>query len=198
MSFWWIRQVGADFHPCHNSLSPMPRPNRLLGRTMELLISSILSNGAGNGIRQEDVNNGKDDGLLSTSVERNMPGAPRSLSSIDAERDLPNNYKARPGLSSSIYAGAEWPARPTLAPASPSPNCKKQVVLAADLVSDGGVVSGRRKNAGEVVQAPGALLVSPEVSEWGGMADGTENENRLVAEDWLDAAHALLDTVADP
>eukprot|EP00903_Cladosiphon_okamuranus_P015990 g14768.t1 len=159
-------------------------------RTMEPLISRIILSGAGSGIRQEG-SNGEDDGLLLTSAKRNVTVAPLHSGSMGVELDLPYNCKANPSLSRPIHRGNVWQTGSTQAPASPSANCETPDLVDTDLAS------GRTQRPGEVVQAPGALLVSPEVGEKGGMADGTENDNRLVAEDWLDVAHALSETVAD-
>lgn len=176
---------------------------------MERLILSkdmgVFSNKPDRSVRQVDFNGeggksfdfaGQNDGLSPTSLiskEWIMPIAPCSVESSEGKLDLPGSYKANPGSSPPLHSGGEWRTRPTLAPASLfNLTGEMQSVLSED------VGHGRNKNAGGVAQAPAALLESPEISEWGGVADGTGNENRLAAEDWLHVAHALLDTVADP
>lgn len=170
------------------------------------------SDGLGNGL--ESTSTDSDEGDLpvaspSSSSNTAEPDLP-DLSSNTVELDLPNTHDARPGVSSETHSsGAELRTRPTLAPSSLltpngeapllTPNGETQAVLDADLGGDDeGVVDARKKGAGEAARGPGALLVSPGTRECGGMADGSGIENRLAAEDWLEAAHVLLETVSDP
>lgn len=197
-----------------------------LGRTMERLILNVFPNTTNAGTRPEDGVNGEGsmplgsdglgNGLESTSTDSDegyLPVASPSsssnkaepdlpnLSSNTVELDLPNTHDASPGVSSEIHSsGAELRTRPTLVSSSLlTPNGETQAVLDADLGGDDeGVVEARKKGAGEAARGTGALLVSPGTRECGGMAGGAGIENMLAAEDWLEAAHALLETVSDP
>ena len=76
-----------------------------------------------------------------------------------------------------------------------APNGETHMVLSA--ANDGAerAVSERAVCNDEVAQAP--WFVSPGIIQRREVEDGTRNESLLVAEDWLEAADALLDTVAD-
>lgn len=84
-------------------------------------------------------------------------------------------------------------ARQTLAPTSRfNPSGETHVVLDAEFGGDEGEVH-RSRSTGEVAQPPGSLLVSPEMSESGWVADESGTEKWLAAQDWLDVAHALTE-----
>lgn len=166
------------------------RAFRPLGRAMERLIVSkqigVFSTRTDSGIHAGGIN-GEDDEYIVLDGQKDggiIAMAPVSSNCGGAELDLPNKYKGSPPLD----RGEKCRMRSTLAPTSLfNPNGEMQAM------------NGGRSNAGEVAQAHEALLLrSPEIIQWGGVADENGDEHRLAAQDWLDAAHALLDTVADP
>lgn len=155
----------------------------------------------GEGDRSFD-GDGQITGLGSTIIvpeAGNTPMASSPSSYNSTELDLPNMYEANPGPSPHLDEGKEWWVRPTLTPKPPfAPSIEMPAVLNADIGNNETAVNRGRIDAGEAALAPDALLASRECIEWGGVVDGTGNEYGLAAEDWLDAAHALLDPVADP
>lgn len=115
------------------------------------------------------------------------------------ELGLPNMCEADLGYSPLLDRGNRWGLKPTWAPAFPlEPNQEFPAVPNAD--NGGSATAGisERIYAAQVAQVPEALSINQETVEHGGVQDGTGNECGIVAEDWLDAAHALLDAFVDP
>lgn len=78
-----------------------------------------------------------------------------------------------------------------------NPDDETKAVLEVDL----GGEDGRhleRSGASGVAQVPKVLLAEREMTGCGGETDETRTKDELAEEDWLEAAHALFDTVANP
>lgn len=192
---------------------PSCRSKRSLGRTMECLVSStnfgVFSKQPGRGTHEKESIHGysgkplsffgQNSGLLSTSIFADEIDVPVASASSNCDHGAGLELPTK-GITKSGSSIPDESRTSTTLGETPlfEPNVEMQAVFNAHLGGGGGLANGRIENAGDAAQAPGALVVSPETGEWGGAACGTRDENRLAAEDWLDVAHALSDTVTDP
>lgn len=104
-------------------------------------------------------------------------------STLEAYFGLSDTRIGNPGPSALLDGGAERLAAPLPL------NVESQLVLNADFGDDEGVLNCDGTGAGAAAQAP---------ETWEGKSGVTRNKDDLAVEDWLEAANALFETVADP
>eukprot|EP00752_Nemacystus_decipiens_P005054 g4589.t1 len=181
-------------------------------RTMERLLMrkevGVSSSSIESSIEHDDINgdanksldrDGPMRGLGAADIvaeAENTPTAPLTSSNDRPELRVPNRCDVGP----QFYAGAAWlEATSSLVPTSPSVHNDETLT-----VSNGDMCGAERSEkagtmgAGLAAQAPGACLMGPDNVRWGGTEDGTGNEYRLDAEDWMEAADTLYDAVTHP